>query len=472
MNDNINEITEDEKRIIRRKKRKRNRIIAWIFLLIFVLIICALIAFIAIKALPSIKLSWPSFMDKPGSEISAETDTDIDTDNGDILGAIDNIIGGEDDVIVHEPTPEELMPSEEKLFDEAVRRYVENMPLEDKVAGLFIIYPEQITGVKTVVQAGDGTKKALSENAVGGIVYRSQNITSLEQFKSMIDNTKSFARRPLFIGVNEELGNTVVASKLDLYKSDSQSVIGATGVADNAYSEAGQVADYLVSLGIDLNLGIVADVGQGPVSDVMEGRTFSADSSIVSQMVAATVKAYEEKGINTALSYFPGQSFANQDTAKGIASSDRTKMELEYNEFMVYEKGVAAGADMILVSHVVMPALTGEIESIQCSLSKAVMTDIIRDELGYKDIVIITDAMDKPSIAEYYEPGECAIKAIKAGADMIMCPADYEQAYKAVYDAVTSKVISELRITDALTRIYKVKFNGLSSQQIDEMSGN
>lgn len=460
---------DDEKKLIRRKRNVRNRILAWVFLLIFVLIL-AVCGFIAYKFWLG-KSGDSTTAGTSGTETSTGTDIGEGDTNTDHIGdAIDDLIEGEDDVVVSLPSEDELGPTADELFEEAVTAYVERMSVEEKVAGLFIVYPEQITGVETVIQAGDGTKAALEANHVGGLVYRDKNITSKEQFSTMLSNTVSYAQRPLFLAVNEELGNTVISAKLDLYKSDSQTVIGGTGDAENAYTEASQVADYLSELGINLNLGLVAEVTAGWTGSVLDGRTFSEDPDVVSAMLTRTVEAYREKNISTALSYFPGQSYATQDTSAGIASSARTKEELYNNEFKAFKNGVSAGADFIVVSHVNMPSLVPEEELIQSSMSKTIMTGIIRDTLLLHDVIIITDFMDKSAISDYYESGEAAVKAIRAGADMVMCPLNYQDAYNAVLEAVGSNYISEKRITDALVRIYKVKFRGKTAEEVRNMT--
>ena len=107
---------------------------------------------------------------------------------------------------VPETAQAETAVSEEALLEEAVDNYVAGMSLEDKVAGLFIVTPEQLTGVGTAVQAGEGTKEALAKYPVGGLVYFSQNIQSAEQIKEMLANTRSYSKYPLFLAVDEEGG--------------------------------------------------------------------------------------------------------------------------------------------------------------------------------------------------------------------------------------------------------------------------
>ena len=123
---------------------------------------------------------------------------------------VDDMLGTEESLETPETQPEteqviELTPQQK--LDEIVNAGIEVMPLEDKVAGLFIVTPESITGVSTAVKAGDGTKQALTKYSVGGIIYNTKNIQNETQFKEMIDTTKLYSNYPLFIAVEDEGGS-------------------------------------------------------------------------------------------------------------------------------------------------------------------------------------------------------------------------------------------------------------------------
>ncbi len=140
-----------------------------------------------------------------------------------------------------------------------------------------------------------------------------------------------------------------------------------------------------------------------------------------------------------------------------MASTERTLEEFRAEEFTVFQAGIDAGADMVMVSHIAAPALTGD--NTPCSLSSAVVTDLLRDELHF-DGVIITDALNMSAITDYYGADEAAVLALRAGCDMLLMPEDYEKAYNAVLQAVQEEngPISEERINDALRRIYRIKY--------------
>ena len=123
-------------------------------------------------------------------------------------------------------------------------------------------------------------------------------------------------------------------------------------------------------------------------------------------------------------------------------------------DFPVYQAGIAAGTDFIMVSHLSVPNVTGD--DTPASLSEKMITEILRGQLGYQGIVI-TDAMDMKAITDFYEPGEAAVRAILAGADMILMPDDFEAAYNGVLEAVNNGTLSQARIDESLQRIFRVK---------------
>lgn len=427
-----NNRTEDERREFRRKRRHRNQVIA--YAAVFCMIAAAAAGVVA------------------GVKLFAEHDSAQEQES---VQNIADILGEEDPIEIQ--VPEESIPeltAEEKL-DEMVDAGIEVMPLEDKVAGLFMVTPEAITGVTTAVQAGEGTREALNKYAVGGIVYFAKNIQSEAQLKEMISNTQLYSKYPLFIGVDEE-GGTVsrIADSGLAARVDSAQAIGQTLDAANAYQAGSTIGAYLSNLGFNLDFAPVADLANVENS-VMAARAYGSDAASAAPFVTNMMLALKEQNITACLKHFPGLGSTSEDTHNGLAVSNRTAEEFRAEEFAVFQAGIDAGADMIMVGHMAAPSLTGD--NTPASMSSAVVTDILRNELGF-DGVIITDAMNMSAISEYYEADHAAILALKAGCDMILMPDDFELAYNGVLQAVQDGVISEERINDSLRRIYRIKY--------------
>ncbi|MGN1146867.1 MAG: glycoside hydrolase family 3 N-terminal domain-containing protein [Lachnospiraceae bacterium] len=423
------------KREERRRRRKRNQLMAYVTMIVIVLLVAAGV------------VSTVLYIGKLEKE--KQDNTAAMAEN------IDNIIETEETLVKPEPTETvpELTP-EEKL-DEIIDAAIEVMPIEDKVAGLFIVTPESITGVNTAIKAGDGTKEALSKWAVGGLIYFEKNMKSPEQITEMISNSSLYSRYPLFICVEEEGGSVSRVAEAGLAENvgDVQT-IGATADPAQAYAAGATVAGYLQGYGFNVDLAPVADINNAEGS-VVGNRSYGSDSSVVASMTASMVQGLEENGVSACMKHFPGIGSCSEDANAGLAVTDRTAEQFRAEEFTVFTTGIDAGVDFIMVSNVAVPAFTGD--NTPCTMSKEVVTDILREELGFNG-VIISDSMNMKAITEYYEADEAAILALKAGCDMILMPDDFEKAYNGVLEAVQNGTISEERINDSLRRIYRIKY--------------
>lgn len=426
-----------DRREIRRKRRQRNQTLA--YLMLFLVIVAAAVGVI---------LGVKEYAGKQ-KENSAQSQLQSSQEK------LENLLQSEEPIVLEQSTEVIPEPTPKELLDEMVETAIDAMPLEDKVAGLFIVTPEAITGVTTAVKAGDGTKEALNKYAVGGIVYFAKNIQSADQLKSMISNTRSFSRYPLFIGVDEEGGSVSrIAGSGLASKVDSAQKIGQTGDSNNAYVAGSTIGGYLTNLGFDLNFAPVADIANVDNS-VMTTRSYGSDAATVAPFVTSMMLGLKEQEVTACLKHFPGIGSTVQDTHDGIAVSNRSAEEFRANEFAVFQAGIDAGANMIMVGHMAAPSLVGD--NTPSSMSSIVITDILRKELGF-DGVVITDAMNMSAISNYYESDQAAITALKAGCDMILMPDDFEQAYQGVLQAVKEGVISEERVNDSLKRIYRIKY--------------
>lgn len=424
-----------QKRENRRKRRKRNQGLAYLTLFLFA---CLIVAGVAAT------IHYIGKQEQAQIESNASVSEDIDF----VVGTEETLVRPEETVIVPEKTPEEKL-------DEIIDAAIEVMPLEDKVAGLFIVTPEAITGVGTAVQAGEGTKDALNQYPVGGLIYFEQNIRSEEQLTEMLSNTVAYSRYPIFLAVDEEGGSVSRIADAGLAENiGSAQTIGSTADPSVAYEAGQNVATYLTSYGFNVNFAPVADINNVENS-VIGDRAFGSDATIVSSMSVSMVQGLEDNGVSACLKHFPGIGSSTEDTHTGMAVSNRTLDEFRAEEFVVFKNGIDAGADFVMVSHLSVPAITGD--NTPSTLSPMVVTDLLRNELGY-DGVIITDAMNMEAITLYHGADDAAILALKAGCDMILMPEDFELAYQGVLAAVQNGTISEERINDSLRRIYRIKY--------------
>ena len=449
--DSRNEL-QRKKREERKKRRFRNQMISYMVTAILILAMAAGIVFGADRLLGGKEENGQNRQDA-SQEPSRESLPDGQQEKQDI---IDDLLADEEEIAVTpEPTPEVTEPTPEERLDEIINANIEAMPLEDKVAGLFVVTPESITGASAVIQAGEGTRDALARYAVGGLIYFAQNIKSEEQLKEMLANTKQYAKYPVFLAVDEEGGTVArVASAGIGPKVEPAGDIGATGDTGNAYSAGAAIGGALADLGFNLDFAPVADLANVEGS-IMEGRAYGTDAGTAAGFVAAMVKGLQEQKVSACLKHFPGIGSSAQDTHNGMASSDRTEEQFRAEELAVFRAGIDAGAQVIMVGHMSAPALTGDNEP--CIFSRRLLTDILREEMDY-DGVIITDALNMSAVSDYYGADEAAIMAVLAGCDMLLMPEDFEKAYNGILQAVADGNISVERIDDSLRRIYRIKY--------------
>lgn len=332
-----------------------------------------------------------------------------------------------------------VMPdSEGDRLDELIETLLKDMSTEEMVAGMFMVSPESITGVGTVVKAGDGTKTAVTENPVGGIVYSAKNFQSAEQFTEIMTNTRSFSKYPIFTAVKAECGSDTG------FGIDATPKASELTDADSVRLAYGGIASKLTAYGIDMNLAPVAELVAEDGEASLQGRTFGSDAAVAAPLVNAAVQVMQESGVSAVLQKFPGS-----------AAGSKSLEELKNSEFVVYDTAIKGGVDCIMVSHTKANGVTGD--DTPSSLSSVMIQDVLRNTLGFNGVVI-TDYLNDSAVTANYSPAEAAIAAIQAGADILLEPADYREAYEGVLQAVADGTITQERIHESLYRIYRVKY--------------
>ena len=285
--------TKEEKREQRRLRRIRNQRMALAGLLGSVVILAAVIVGGIFFVNKQAEVKMQQEFEEQLAVIEMEEEITEENVVEDVLA---------EEVIEEEVTDEETETPEKyddaKVLDEVVEAIISEMTLEEKVAGLFVVAPEGITGVDTAVQAGDGTKTALEKYPVGGLIYFKKNIQSEEQIKKMIENSVSYCKYPMFIAVDEEGGKVArLADALKLENVGPMADIGSGGDTNKSYEAMKTVGTYLTSYGFNLDFAPVADVLTNKDNTSIGDRSFGSDPSVVAGMVTAAMNGLEETGV-------------------------------------------------------------------------------------------------------------------------------------------------------------------------------
>lgn len=369
-----------------------------------------------------------------------------------------------------EPAAEQSAAQEEPIAEEVglpdpIEQRVEELAsgLSDrqKLCQLFVVTPESLTGTGVAIQAGEATQQALELCPVGGVVYFAQNLIDEAQTTEMLDNTFHYALSacgiPPLLCVDEE-GGTVVriggAEGFTARNVGDMADIGAAGDAAAAKEAAEYIGDYLVDLGFNTDFAPVCDVADNPNSDTMKQRSFGADPQLVAEMVAAQVEGFTEADVLCTAKHFPGIGAAVGDSHDSRITFDGVLGQLENTELVPFEAAIEAGVPLVMVGHLSLPAIVGD-DAPAC-LSPIIVTDILRDNLGFEGIVI-TDSLSMGAVGEYYTTAEAVVLALQAGCDMLLMPTDLGEALDAVEAALADGRLAWDRVEAALRRILRVK---------------
>lgn len=335
------------------------------------------------------------------------------------------------------------------------------MTLEEKAAQLFIVTPEALSGEESTTQAGEQLTGAFQTYPVGGFIMMSGNVASPQQiveFNSALEDIsiQTTGLKP-FLSVDEEGGTVVRVAGNEMFPVENvgnMSDIAAEGNPDRAYEVGAYIGTYLAGYGFNVDFAPDADVWTNPSNEVVRYRAFGSDAQTAASMVARAVEGFHSAGVCTSLKHFPGHGATAEDSHEGFAYSQRTLEELRTCEFLPFQAGIEAGSEFVMVGHITLPQVTGD--GLPSSLSGAVVTDLLRTELGYEGI-IITDAMNMGAIAENYSAADAAVRAIQAGIDVILMPSDFYGAYQGILDAVQTGTLTEERLDESVERIIELK---------------
>ena len=346
--------------------------------------------------------------------------------------------------------------SENEAAEKKARAVLETMTEEEKLWQMFFATPESMTGVETATLAGSATESALAVKPVGGIIYFAKNLETRQQAIDLLSGTQHFSKIPLFLGTDEE-GGTVCRVGSNKFLGGTavtdMELLGKSGDPAAVYAAGTTLASNLTGLGFNLDFAPVADVRSGRDS-VIGSRSFGSDPQLCATMVGIMTGSLSDSGVIPCLKHFPGYGSAIVDDHYGTSVLKKTQEELEAADFLPFTAGITAGAPFVMVSHLSVPEVTGD--DTPSDLSEKIVTDLLRNKLGFTG-VIITDSHEMASITDHYSAGEAAVAAVQAGCDMILMPANLQEAFNALHTALQNGTITQERIDESVLRILTVK---------------
>lgn len=357
-----------------------------------------------------------------------------------------------------------------------IKKKIKEMSVEEKIGMMFIIRPDALVESNTPeiladnsIQGSISVTQEMSDfyqkYPAGGFAIFKKNITDEQQLVSFTEQLHSLGNNEPLICIDEEGGMVArIAnhSSFSVRQFPNMEDIAATGDFNNAYVLGNTIGEYLNKYGIDVDFAPVADVNTNPNNTVIGARAFGSDPEVAGDMVTNVVKGLHDNNVMSCIKHFPGHGDTNEDTHLGYAQANKTWEEMLNCEMIPFKKGIEAGTDFVMIAHITTSKIDPQVPA---TLSHILLTDKLRNELGFKG-VIITDAFAMGAITQEYSAGEAAVKAIQAGVDIVLMPEDYKEAFEAVKKAVDNSEISMDRIEESVYRILKLKqkYQNKSSQ--------
>ncbi|RPJ94783.1 beta-N-acetylhexosaminidase [Rummeliibacillus sp. TYF005] len=336
--------------------------------------------------------------------------------------------------------PEVTLPSE----------VVSKMSLEEKIGQMILA---GISG--TTMDAN--TKKLVNQFHIGGIIFYKNNFNTPAQTIQLVNQlkTENSSRLPLFLSTDQEGGRvTRLPGGLTNFPTNEQ--IGKVNNREFSYKIGTLLGRELKEFGLNLDFAPVLDINSNPNNPVIGDRSFGNNLEIVSELGIQTMKGIQSQNVIPTIKHFPGHGDTSVDSHLDLPIVNKSLKELKELELIPFERAIDDGADVVMVAHILLPKLD---KTNPASMSKAIMTDLLRNKLSFNG-VIITDDMTMGAITEHFDIGKAAVESVKAGSDIILVGHNYDNVVKIIASlkrAVQNGEISEQRLNESTERIIQLK---------------
>src|SRR5262249_38099762 len=310
------------------------------------------------------------------------------------------------------PTPQNVGTSVPSPTPQSLAgRIMAGMSLEQRVGQVFMLGFEGTT-------LSASNRALIHDLHLGGVTLFARNIDNAQQLAKLDADLQTIADTlPLFVSVDQE-GGLVVRVTDGATVFPGNMAVGATGDPELARQLAAASADELLAMGVNMDLGPVVDVNTNPLNPVIGVRSFGSKVEDVSLLGVATIQGVQGRGVSAVAKHFPGHGDTAVDSHRDLPVVPHPMSRLETTEFKPFQAAMQAGVDGIMTAHLYVPSIEPEANR-PATLSKAVLTGVLRDKLGYQGL-ILTDALDMAAIKKDRSAAEAAVEAFDAGADMLL----------------------------------------------------
>ena len=311
-------------------------------------------------------------------------------------------------------------------------------------------------------RATNGSSEFIEEQKIGGVIM---SVGTPFEVAAKLNDLQAHADLPLLVAADLETGAGFrmrgaihMPGSVDLGGATnfpSLMAVGATGLEELAYEMGRITAVEARAVGVHVPFAPVLDVNNNPDNPIINVRSFGEDPEKVAEMGIAFIRGVQENGALATGKHFPGHGDTNVDSHVGLPVITHNRARMDSVELRPFQRAIDSGMGAIMTAHISVPSLNGGVRE-PSTLSPEVLTNVLRGEMGF-DGIVFTDAMDMSAIARQHRSGEAAVRALEAGADVILMPASVSGAIEGIVDAVGHGRITEERLDRSVLRVLETK---------------
>lgn len=341
------------------------------------------------------------------------------------------------------------IPKVEKSSE--IDRQIKSMTLNEKMGQLFVVGFEG-------KDIDEDTKNLIQDLKIGGLIFFGRNIEDANQTRELISSLKKLNKInkiPLFISIDEE-GGKVSRLPKEFNKLPEAVDIGDANSQDLSFEYGKLLGLRLNSLGFNTNYAPVMDINSNPRNPVIGNRAFGNSPEVVSKNGVQVMKGMKSQGIIPVIKHFPGHGDTDVDSHIGLPVVNKSIEDIRKFELTPFKKSIEEGADMIMVAHIIFPEIDREYPS---TMSKEVIEDILRGELGFEGVVI-SDDLTMGAITKNYSLEEATLKFFQSGGDIaLICHGvdDIRETYGYIEEQIDNGNLKIEDIDKKVRRIIELK---------------
>jgi len=357
--------------------------------------------------------------------------------------------------VVSQTTNNPLLTGDYEAQKKWVDSLYSSMTLAEKVGQLYM--------VQVMSNQDEATKnkvvEIIKDHHIGGIIYSNGGPSRQARLNNEL---QSFSKTPMLIGMDAEWG---LSMRLDsTYAFPWNMTLGA--IKDNKLVEqtGRQIGEHCKRLGVHFNFAPVVDINTNPKNPIIGNRSFGEDRDNVTEKASAFMKGMQDAGVLANAKHFPGHGDTDQDSHKTLPTISFNEKRIDSIELYPYKKLIQEGLSSVMVAHLNVPSLEAR-DGYPSSLSKHIVTDILKVKLGFKGL-IFTDALTMKGAADFSETGAIDLAAFNAGNDVMLMSVDVGIGVSKIMDAYNKGEISESRLEHSVKKILQAKYKvGLNNYE-------